>query len=189
MSLRLKFYHSYSGDNSYKSHEIYKDKRICFTLTVPPDCYNKRAQYIQMFKTTLGLACCLWFWQLERHFDLCDSAQIRSRYINATLALSRNWISLQSAGDSENKGMINGLSSTYTSAEIVSHIEKFSEIREFPLFWKQQRLENTGNISILVLIRWLVAQSPSVLACAEIRGQIVVYSPVILRAERPPTDH
>lgn len=28
MSLRLKFYHSCFGDNSYKSHEIYKDKKI-----------------------------------------------------------------------------------------------------------------------------------------------------------------
>lgn len=140
-----------------------------------------------MFKTTAGLACCLWFWQLERHFDLCDSAKIRSRYINATLALSQNWISLQSAGDSEKIGIINGLSSTYTQETATLSAENSESY--WKVFWnsgKQQRLENTGNISILVLIRWLVAQSPSVLAYGEIRGQIVVYSPLILKSWEAP---
>lgn len=78
---------------------------------MPHDRYNK-TQYTQMFKTAVGLTGWLRFWEQERCIELRDSAQIRNTYINAMLASSWNWISLQSAGDSENIGMINVLFST-----------------------------------------------------------------------------
>lgn len=87
-------------------------------------------------------------------------------------------------------GMINVLSSTHAQETAPSSAEKseskFYEILEFPLFWNQWRLDNTGNLSILFLIRWLLAWSSSVLAYAKIRGQIVVYSPCYLRRWEAP---
>lgn len=57
------------------------------------------------------------------------------------LASSRNWISLQSAGDSENIGMISVLSSTYTQETASSSAEKSES--DLKVFW------NSGISSLL----------------------------------------